>query len=104
MSDENFNERFMKAFKQTGWSVAELSRRSGVTYDVINKLKRRPGSSTSAENAEKLSKALSLDLTEEVDQISTAKALLESLNEARVEQALEYIKFLDGQQRAAENE
>ncbi len=40
-------------------TVAELSRRSGVSYDTLNKLKRREGSSTSAENAELLRAALS---------------------------------------------
>ena len=37
-----------------GWTAAELHRQSKVSYDVINKLKRRPNSSTSAENAAKL--------------------------------------------------
>lgn len=46
-----FREKFLVALDGSGLSVAEVARRSGVSYDVINKLKRRDGSSTSAENA-----------------------------------------------------
>ena len=41
-------------------TAADLSRRSGVSYDVITKLKHRPTSSTSAENAEKLLRVLDI--------------------------------------------
>lgn len=59
MSDKPaFREKFLAALGASGLSVAEVSRRSGVTYDVINKLKRRPGSSTTAENAAALLAAL----------------------------------------------
>lgn len=53
-----FREKFLAALEESGLSVAEISRRSGVSYDVINKLKRRVGSSTTAENAEALMGAL----------------------------------------------
>lgn len=66
-----FREKFLAALDASGLSVAEVSRRSGVTYDVINKLKRRPGSSTTAENAAALLAALDAtddDLTPQDDQ------------------------------------
>ncbi len=44
-----------------GLTAAELSRRSGVTYDVINKMKQRPESSTKAVNGMKLAAALGLE-------------------------------------------
>ncbi|WP_213546398.1 S24 family peptidase [Vannielia litorea] len=53
-------DRIIQAWEESGVSAAELSRRSGVSYDVITKLKHRPTSSTSAENAEKLLRALGL--------------------------------------------
>lgn len=40
------------------WSVAKLARESGVTYDVIRELKRRPTSSTSADRARMIGAAL----------------------------------------------
>lgn len=52
MTDRSgFRDWFIDALDASGLSVAEIARRSGVSYDVINKLKRRPGSSTTAENA-----------------------------------------------------
>lgn len=49
-----------EAMEAKGWSAAELSRRSGVSYDVIAKLRTRPGSSTAAENVALLHKALGI--------------------------------------------
>ncbi len=61
MTDQqNFRDQFLAGLAETGMSVAELARRSGVSYDTINKLKRREGSSTSAENAAALARALGL--------------------------------------------
>lgn len=51
------------AMRAHGWTVAELERRSGVSYDVINKFKHRPHASTKAENARKLCNALGLEWT-----------------------------------------
>jgi phage repressor protein C with HTH and peptisase S24 domain len=56
-----FGQAVIDAMKARGWSVAELERQSGVSYDVINKFKHRPQASTSAENAQKLAAALDLD-------------------------------------------
>jgi len=59
MSDR-FRNRMIAALESTGMTVAELSRRSGVSYDAISKLKRRENASTSMENAEKIAKALGI--------------------------------------------
>jgi len=66
MSDEhaehppNVRDAIVQAWKETGWTMKELSRRSGVSYDVINKLVNRPNSSTSGENTKRLEAALQL--------------------------------------------
>lgn len=60
MSKKTFREQILESMAETGISMAELSRVSGVSYDVINKLKRREDSSTSAENAAALSRALGI--------------------------------------------
>lgn len=54
MDETTFQQRFLASLAETGISIAELSRRTGVTYDVLNKLKRGSVRSTSAENAEKI--------------------------------------------------
>lgn len=51
----------LSALEISGLSVAELSRRSGVSYDAINKIKRREGASTSAENAAAIARALGFE-------------------------------------------
>lgn len=48
----------LAAWDQGALTAAELARRAGVTYDVVNKLKRGDVESTSAENARKLAAAL----------------------------------------------
>ncbi len=58
---KSFGSAVLEAMEARGWTVAELVRQSGVSYDVINKFKYRPNASTSAENARRLSAALSLD-------------------------------------------
>lgn len=61
MADRSFGERVVAALAARGWSMREASRQTGVSYDVIRELHRRPGSSTSAENAQRLSDVLRLD-------------------------------------------
>lgn len=58
---DRFREQFLEALHRTGMTLAELSRRSGVNYDALNKLRRREGASTSAENAARISRVLGLD-------------------------------------------
>lgn len=58
---DRFREQFLEALDRTGMTLAELSRRSGVKYDALNKLRRREGASTSAENAMRIARVLGLD-------------------------------------------
>lgn len=58
----SFGAQVIAAMEARGMTARELQRRTGVSYDVIVKLKQRPGSSTSVENALKLSEALGIDL------------------------------------------
>lgn len=48
---KNVRQKFLDFLAETGMSVAEFERRSGVSYDVLAKLKQRENSSTSAERA-----------------------------------------------------
>lgn len=54
----------LEGLKRTGLSLAELSRRSGVSYDALNKVKIRDNASTSAENAAAVARALGVDWDE----------------------------------------
>lgn len=56
--NDGFREQFLEALERTGMTLAELARRSGVGYDALNKLRRREGASTSAENAAKIARVL----------------------------------------------
>jgi transcriptional regulator with XRE-family HTH domain len=68
MSDRTFRDRFLAALEASGMSVADLARRSGVPYHAIDKLKKRDGASTSADNAAKLAKALGIDAPRDADE------------------------------------
>jgi phage repressor protein C with HTH and peptisase S24 domain len=59
--DAAFGKMILDAMEARGWTVAELSRRSGVSYDTINKFKHRPHASTKADSARKLCEALDLE-------------------------------------------
>lgn len=48
--EPDFQKAFLWHLEQFGTSLAELVRETGVSRDVLNKLKSRPGSSTSVEN------------------------------------------------------
>jgi lambda repressor-like predicted transcriptional regulator len=58
---DGFREQFLEALERSGMTLAELSRRSGVKYDALNKLKSREGASTSAENAARIARALGFE-------------------------------------------
>lgn len=60
MADKGFGATVVEAIQARGWTMRDAARISGVSYDVIRELHRRPGSSTSAENAEKLMRVLDL--------------------------------------------
>lgn len=61
MTDQTFRHRVIAEIERQGISVAEAARRSGVKYDIIRDLIRREGSSTSVENAAKISAGLGLE-------------------------------------------
>lgn len=61
----SFGQAVLDAMEARGWSVAELSRRSGVSYDTINKFKHRPHASTKAEAARALCEALEIEWPDE---------------------------------------
>lgn len=61
MQRKSFGDTVIEEMTARGWSARELQRRSGVSYDVIAKLKQRPGSSTSSENGQKLAAALGIE-------------------------------------------
>lgn len=58
--DATFRAAVLEALDESGLTMAEFARKAGVSYDVIRDLKRREGSTTSAENAKKISKAFNL--------------------------------------------
>jgi phage repressor protein C with HTH and peptisase S24 domain len=61
MKTTNFRMMMLDGLKRTGLSLAELSRRSGVSYDALNKVKIRDNASTSAENAAAVARVLGVD-------------------------------------------
>ena len=54
----SIRSEFLTFLADTGMSVAEFSRRSGVTYDSLNKLKQRDDAGTGDENARKIRSAI----------------------------------------------
>jgi len=55
-------DMILEAWARSGLTAAELSERSGVSYNVITKLKLRGESSTAAENAVLLANSLGVSL------------------------------------------
>lgn len=58
--DATFRAAVLEALEESGLTMAEFARKAEVSYDVIRDLKRREGSTTSVENAKKISKAFNL--------------------------------------------
>lgn len=54
-------ERLRKAFEKTGWTKAELARRSRVSYDNVNKYLRGQVQQPRGDAMERIAKALNLD-------------------------------------------
>ena len=65
MSGESFQDRVLAAMKAGRISKAELSRRSGVPYHALDKFLKRPGASTSAENAQAIARALGVTIDDD---------------------------------------
>lgn len=96
MGKKTFRDQILESMAETGISMAELSRVSGVSYDVINKLKRREDSSTSAENAAALSRALGITPINEAEGQSRADAGLVAVYD--VEASAGHGAVVDGEQ------
>ncbi len=96
MGKKTFRDQILESMAETGISMAELSRASGVSYDVINKLKRREDSSTSAENAAALSRALGITMTSDSGSQSQADAGLVAVYD--VEASAGHGAVVDGEQ------
>lgn len=84
--NQRFQDRFREALAASGMTVAELSRRSGVSYHAIDKLKKRDGASTNAENAKRLAATLGMDTNHppEVDRMVSAFLRLSPENQVLV--------------------
>lgn len=63
MEKGGFRQQYLEGLARTGLSIAELQRRSGVSYDILNKLKRGDTQSTTSENATRIAKVLGFDLS-----------------------------------------
>jgi transcriptional regulator with XRE-family HTH domain len=89
----SFRERFVSALDTSGMTMAELSRRSGVSYQVIDKLKKGRISSTTVENAQRLSIALGMD-SNYSDQTHLALSLFLSLSQEKQDLAIKMLRAL----------
>jgi transcriptional regulator with XRE-family HTH domain len=92
MADRTFRDRFLVAFAASGMSVADLARQSGVPYHAIDKLKKREGASTSADNAAKLARALGIDGPRSSDE----ETLLELYGQLTAEERVAVLATAEG--------
>lgn len=65
MSGIAFRDRVLTAMKERKITKAELSRRSEVPYHALDKFLKRPGATTSSENALALANALGLKVDDD---------------------------------------
>ena len=80
MAGESFRDRIFGAMGAAGVTKAELSRRSGVPYHAIDKFMKRPGATTSAENAQAMARALGFSMDED-SEYEELRSLFHSLTE-----------------------
>lgn len=62
MAEETFKAALIRLFRASGMSMAALSRESGVSYDVLNKLIKGDNKTTSPQNTVRLARVLGSDL------------------------------------------
>jgi Mg2+ and Co2+ transporter CorA len=96
MEKTSLQKRLLRHLEETGISVAEMSRVTGVTYDVINKLKHRD-SVQSLESGARLQQYL--DQVEGRQKPLSQKHLqihdlLGQLTDEQLSEAARYLKFL----------
>ncbi|OLS43024.1 hypothetical protein BV509_00765 [Rhodovulum sulfidophilum] len=82
---QDFRDALQWHMSQNGTTVAELSRETGVSRDVINKVRLRDGASTSVENAMLIAAFYGKSvnqfiLCEEVGQVDRLKNLVELIS------------------------
>ncbi|MEE4209683.1 MAG: helix-turn-helix transcriptional regulator [Parvularcula sp.] len=82
---KNFRVRFLEAFEASGLSMAELSRRSGVPYHTIHKLKSRETATTGQENAAALARELGIevDTQSELEEVRSMLAEIDDPEQRR---------------------
>lgn len=61
---KTFRTAFLEALELTGWSVPEVTRRSGVSTDQLNKLKQRENAKTNVDDAQLVANAFGYTLDE----------------------------------------
>lgn len=66
MDKGEFRQAVLDALEKSGLSVAEVARRAEVNYDIVRDLKRRANATTSAENAQKIARALGIAYPQEI--------------------------------------
>lgn len=64
MPNESFRDQVVSAIQSRGWKMKQAARETGVSYDVIRELHRRPSSTTGADNARKLAQVLGIAFDE----------------------------------------
>ncbi|MBL3567085.1 helix-turn-helix transcriptional regulator [Rhodovulum sulfidophilum] len=82
---QDFRDALLWHMTRNGTTVAELSRETGVSRDVINKVRLRAGASTSVENAMLIAAFYGKSvnqfiLCEDVDQVGRLKNLVELIS------------------------
>lgn len=104
--DKNlFRTRLLEVL-DSGWTVASLTSKADIKYDIVRDMKRRPNASTSVENAEKIASALGKTLDEFLygqDRNTEAKALsskLDRLTPENLARVAERVNVLLEQQSA----
>ncbi len=65
MSNESFRDRILAALAERRMSKAELHRLSNVPYHAIDKFLKRPGASTSADNARAIARVLGISVDDD---------------------------------------
>ena len=106
MKKLTIRERVLRYLQDTGMSVAELSRRTGVSYDALNKFKHREGG-TSDENGERLRNYL--DQVEQGRMPASEKremviSLARQLDESKLQEALSMLQFLEASSKIESND
>lgn len=98
--------RVLAHLEESGITVAELSRRTGVSYDVLNKFKHRETASTGLENGRKLEQYLdALDGAELSDgeKRAVVTRLVVGLPEEALDEALAMLRYLQSKAGEAQD-